>query len=162
MVSREELRVRCFGNKSNDRIAHAFSDDTHNTCCELGPKSRAAADAGGNPIGSVSKRVGASFRKNHYNWSTCTGSAVCSEYNRRHGDANILFAVNPGHNMMFMPEAADPPLSPSCERWMQNYFGGNIHQTPGITNSNKDECSYETRERILRRIRNIRPTSKHR
>jgi hypothetical protein len=36
---------------------HCFADTTHHTCCMLGSKARAYADASGNPIGSLSEKV---------------------------------------------------------------------------------------------------------
>ena len=72
---------------------HCFADTTHHTCCMLGSKARAYADASGNPIGSLSEKVNnkvpamgkRNTKKGLVPWCTCTGSKVCSYYTNKFG-----------------------------------------------------------------------------
>ena len=86
--SREKLLEKC-GLPNNEKTSHCFADSTHHTCCMLGPKARAYADSSGNPIGITSEnafenRYGRKAKKNEKtSWCTCTGSKVCSYYQKK-------------------------------------------------------------------------------
>lgn len=157
------LRDLCYGRTvaEDDRVKHGFEDSTHNACCLLGYKSRAGADATGNPIGKLSESVSASepfvAKSAMKPWTTCMGSAVCSAYGEQYGDAYMKFAVNPDKTKLFLPPHGTQ-LSPSCEHYLQeSIFGGGRHNTPGVS-PNKDGtggCSASERESILANVVDI-------
>jgi hypothetical protein len=77
--------------------SHCFSDSTHHTCCNLGPKAREYADNSGNPIGTASVNALGRIPKNDelVPWCTCTGSKVCSYYKNKFNDGtDIKFIGN--------------------------------------------------------------------
>jgi len=95
MGKREKLLRMC--NLPNVyETSHCFNDNTHHTCCILGPKARKYADSSGNPIGRASEKA---FKQNYNrkvknnektNWCTCTGSKVCTYYANRFNDGTRI------------------------------------------------------------------------
>ncbi len=89
--NRETLLDKC-GLPNNNSTSHCFNDETHHTCCLLGPEARKYADSSGNPIGITSEnafysRYGRKVGENEKtSWCTCTGSKVCSYYSRKFND----------------------------------------------------------------------------
>jgi len=154
------LRDLCYGVTvaQDPRVQHGFEDSTHNACCLLGPKSRAGADATGNPIGKLSESVAAAepFIANTAMkpWTTCMGSAVCSFYGKKYGDAYIKFAASPDKRLWFLPPHGTQ-LSPSCEHYLQeNVFRGDQHRTEGVHSEENgaSNCSETDRKIILENV----------
>ena len=151
------LRQRCFGKDKADHpeVSHAFADATHNCCCALGPKARKYADMSGNPIGTASEKLGAKGPgEDTFKWSTCMGSAVCSNYAQRFKDGTrIVFASDPKHRLIYEPDQKEPPISQVCESWLQNVpFSSVSHGTPGIETA-QGACSAKDSKAISSRIR---------
>ena len=152
------LRTLCFGKAiANDKsIAHAFEDDTHNACCLMGPKSSSFNEKN-NPIGEAAaklrKRNGLASNPTAMNpWSTCMGSAVCSNYNAENGDTIMKFAVDPEHTKIFWPPHGTV-LTPACEKWLQEHeFKGRLHGTPGVRDESDSECPTSMRKLIRQNI----------
>ncbi len=100
-MGKRELLLRKCNLPNTKNTSHCFNDNTHHTCCMLGPKARLYADQSGNPIGitseeAFSKRYGRKPSKNERtSWCTCTGSKVCSYYRDRFNDGtDIKFIGN--------------------------------------------------------------------
>lgn len=157
------LRDLCYGRTvaQDSRVKHGFEDSTHNACCLLGPKTRAGADATGNPIGKLSESVTASepflAASAMKPWTTCMGSAVCSSYGQKYGDAYMKFAASPDKKTLFLPPHGTQ-LSPACEHYLQEeVFGGGKHRTPGINEVEDGDsgCSERERNNILANIMKI-------
>ena len=151
----EVLRALCYGrgNAQNPAVQHGFTDDTHNACCLLGSRSRAGADATGNPIGKLAEEVAGATRAPGAMtpWTTCMGSAVCSSYGQKYGDAYLKFAVSPDKTLMYLP-GHGTVLTPECEHFLQEeVFKGQRHGTPGVEMSNKT-CSPEEQNAIRRDV----------
>lgn len=95
-MGKRELLLRKCNLPKTKNTSHCFNDNTHHTCCMLGPKARAYADKSGNPIGitsenAFSKRYGKKPSKNEKtSWCTCTGSKVCSYYRDRFNDGTTI------------------------------------------------------------------------
>lgn len=76
--------------------SHCFNDDTHRTCCLLGPRARRYADASGNPIGRASEQAFYETfgfwpdEKMLTPWCTCIGSDVCTFYANKFGDGTHI------------------------------------------------------------------------
>lgn len=156
------FRELCYGRTgaTDPRVQHGFEDATHNACCLLGPKTRKGADATGNPIGKLSADIDAldpdvvpSAMKP---WTTCMGSAVCSEYGQKYGDAYLKFAVSPDKSQWYLPPHGTR-LSPACEHFLQEeVFGGSRHSTPGIAPlAAGAKCSEEDRARIRANVSKV-------
>ena len=154
------LRDLCYGRTvaKDRRVQHGFEDATHNACCLLGAQTRSGADATGNAIGKVSESVAtaepflaASAMKP---WTTCMGSAVCSNYGKKYGDAYMKFAVSPDKKLWFLPPHGTQ-LSPACEHYLQqDVFGGAGHRTPGVEveEGGAGVCSASDMENILANV----------
>lgn len=93
--NRNELLEKC--NLPNiSSTSHCFNDDTHHTCCMLGPKARKYANNSGNPIGITSEN--AFYNRYKVNptqeemtsWCTCTGSKVCTYYASKFNDGTHI------------------------------------------------------------------------
>ena len=110
---------------------HCFADETHQTCCLLGPKARAYADRSGNPIGRASEDEFARARKGKRpgptdltSWCTCAGSAVCTHYAERFRDGTrVKFVRNraTGHVRALGDGDDEATLA-----------GARRHRTPGV------------------------------
>jgi len=149
------LRDLCFGTKvaQNPRVQHGFTDATHNACCLLGPATRAGADQTGNEIGdlaaSVREKVPFLASQAMTPWSTCMGSAVCSAYGQKYGDAYLKFAVSPDKELWYTP-AHGTRLPPACEHFLQEkVFQGPKHRTPGIKTEESSPCSVRDQLAVL-------------
>jgi len=99
-ANRDELLERC-GLPNTNSTSHCFNDNTHHTCCMLGPKAREYADNSGNPIGITSEnafelRYGRKpTQDDKTSWCTCLGSKVCSYYQNKFNDGtHIKFIGN--------------------------------------------------------------------
>ncbi len=119
----ENLTYKC-GLPSNNKTSHCFSDETHHTCCMLGPEARKYADNSGNPIGITSEnafyyRYGRKVGEKELTpWCTCTGSKVCSYYSNKFKDGtHIKFISN---------------LDTKNEDEAIKKMGLKTHTTPGI------------------------------
>jgi len=152
------FRELCFGAHvahTNPDVQHAFTDETHNMCCLLGPNSRAYADKSGNPIGKLSEEVAqtapaAPKDTSLASWSTCLGSNVCSYYGQKFGDSYPKFAVSPDKKKMWVPTRGTI-ITPECAKFLQeDVFKGVLHETPGIKSSHsKHGCSVKDQAKIL-------------
>ena len=92
-LDRKQLLEKC-GLPNIPSTSHCFNDNTHHTCCQLGPKAREYADNSGNPIGTASiNALGRQPKDGELvPWCTCTGSKVCSFYKNKFNDGtNIKF-----------------------------------------------------------------------
>ena len=77
---------------------HCFADATHHTCCSLSKEARLYADKTGNSIGKLSEKV-YKIQNNkepgeYTTWCTCTGSKVCSYYNKLTNDKTFINFIN--------------------------------------------------------------------
>ena len=115
------LRKACFGpSYDHPSVRHSFGvDSTHNGCCALGARSRAYADASGNPIGAAAEAIDRDGDASTATWSTCMGSQACSYYGERFGDARLRFATSEDLTRVapYVPptvacEATDSPAVP--------------------------------------------------
>ena len=56
-MGKRELLLRKCNLPNTKNTSHCFNDNTHHTCCMLGPKARLYADQSGNPIGITSEEA---------------------------------------------------------------------------------------------------------
>lgn len=95
-IGKREKLLRMCNLPNIYETSHCFNDNTHHTCCILGPMARKYADSSGNPIGIASenafkKRFNNVVKKSgKTNWCTCTGSKVCSYYANRFNDGTRI------------------------------------------------------------------------
>lgn len=95
-LGKREKLLRMCNLPDTYETSHCFNDNTHHTCCILGPDARKYADNSGNPIGIASENA---FKKRFKkdinkrgktNWCTCTGSKVCSYYSKIFDDGTRI------------------------------------------------------------------------
>ena len=83
------------------------------------------------------------------------GSAVCSNYGKKYGDAYMKFAVGADKSKIYLP-AHGTRISPACEHYLQeDIFGGARHQTPGVDVSSNAECTDHEKNLVLRDVMNM-------
>lgn len=129
--TRKKLLQKC-GLPNTINTSHCFSDSTHHTCCLLGPKARAYADATGNPIGKASvkaykSKTNKKIGKKALPWCTCTGSEVCSYYAKIFNDGTHLKFINdPSSNKIASNSSG------LNEKKYKLRYGIQSHRTPGI------------------------------
>ena len=125
---KQEILLNKCGLPIYDKTKHCFNDETHHTCCMLGPEARKYADNSGNPIGITSEnafyyRYGKKPEKNELiPWCTCTGSKVCSYYANKFND---------GTHIKFIGELDTKNEEEGIEKMRINK-----HETPGINWNN--------------------------
>jgi len=114
------------GLPSIQSTSHCFHDDTHRTCCLLGPKAREYSNQSGNPIGKASEDA---FYKRYQikpnkdiliPWCTCIGSSVCSKYQKMFNDGTHIKYIYTDKNQVNMDERDEKKYS--IRR----------HKTPGV------------------------------
>ena len=59
---------------------------------------------------------------------TCTGSTVCSQYNRAHGDSKIKFINNPKSQSGEVME----DVGTNCEKYVKELYDIRTHLTPSV------------------------------
>ena len=124
---------------------HCFNDNTHHTCCLLGPEARKYANESGNPIGIASekafiKKFGYKPDENQLtSWCTCFGSLVCSTYADMFNDGTRVKFINKPDSDI--PHGIYNVNSKSCEEYVRNKLNIDKHGTPGIkTGYEKNDC----------------------
>ncbi len=148
----KKLKLKCGLPDNYQATSHCFADNTHHTCCLLGPEARKYADSSGNPIGSASDKANNEFLKQNPDskqsdlkpWCTCHGSKVCSYYSKKFNDGtHIKFINNPNNDTEIVSN-----VSPNCEGYYRDKFDIQQHDTPGIQ-QNQDNCDqYGTIETV--------------
>ena len=127
-MERDNLMKLC-GLPLTNETSHCFNDETHQTCCILGPKAREYADNSGNPIGKISQKLNPN--KTLTPWCTCAGSQVCSYYSDKFKDGTHVKFMNDRkdkYNYIYNFEE-----NPSYkEKDIANKIGINKHNTPGV------------------------------
>lgn len=124
MIDRKDLLKEC-NLPDTIQTSHCFNDQTHLTCCQLGPEARKYSDSTGNPIGKLSEKLSMN-KDNLSSWCTCAGSNVCSFLAKKFNDGtHIKFMYNPvtGEKIYNPDEKAE---------FRKTKF--NTHSTPGIFN----------------------------
>jgi hypothetical protein len=138
--SRKLLLDKC-GLPDIPETQHCFADDTHHTCCEIGPKSSKYADSSGNPIGKLADDVFKKLPSNHPKkkyyqqngrrpWCTCFGSKVCGNYAKMFPkDTKIKFINAPYDNRL-----GDKIMvhNSQIEEEIRKKFNVINHRTPGV------------------------------
>jgi hypothetical protein len=128
-VTPDDALAHC-GLPSARYTSHCFRDETHVSCCLLGPKARAYADASGNPIGALSERAAHDFNPSDpagplTPWCTCAGSRVCSYYARLFGDGTrVKFLYDRANRKLVPPEPSESAVADA--------LGVGKHNTPGV------------------------------
>lgn len=110
-----------------NETSHCFNDDTHQTCCVLGPEARLYADNSGNPIGKISQALNPGKRLTP--WCTCAGSQVCSYYSNKFKDGTHVKFVNDRKNRNIYNFDKNSLYN---EKDIVNKIGIKRHNTPGI------------------------------
>ena len=126
MSRRDELMHRC-GLPLTFQTSHCFNDNTHQTCCMLGPKAREYSNMSGNPIGKISEKLNPG--KKLTPWCTCAGSRVCSYYADKFGDGTYVKFINDDKNKVIYDFEKNKNLN---ELDVVNNIRINKHKTPGI------------------------------
>ena len=132
---RKKLMKLC-GLPETLETSHCFNDDTHQTCCMLGDKSRSYADGSKNPIGEASMRAYKEFtgkkpsKEDLTPWCTCIGSNVCSYYAKQNKDGTNIKFINVKSSIDEIIENVDK----DCEEDISNELKYRKHSTPGIYN----------------------------
>jgi len=107
--------------------SHCFNDNTHQTCCILGPQARKYANTSGNPIGSVAEKMNPG--KHYTPWCTCAGSQVCSYYSKKFNDGTHIKFINDAKNQTLYDFEKNPKYN---EKDISHRIGIRKHKTPGI------------------------------
>jgi hypothetical protein len=123
---RKELLNLC-GLPITHYTSHCFVDNTHQTCCILGPEARKYANSSGNPIGYVAEK--ANPGKIMTPWCTCAGSQVCSYYSNRFNDGTHIKFMNDQINKNIVDFEKDKNLN---EKKIAIQTGVISHKTPGV------------------------------
>lgn len=125
-MKRDDIMKIC-GLPITNETSHCFNDDTHQTCCVLGPEARLYADNSGNPIGKISKTLNPNKRLTP--WCTCAGSQVCSYYSNKFKDGTHVKFVNDRKNRNIYNFDKNSFYN---EKDIVNKIGIKSHNTPGI------------------------------
>ena len=125
-MKRNHLMQLC-GLPSRDETSHCFNDNTHQTCCILGPKAREYANNSGNPIGIVAEKMNPG--KQFTPWCTCAGSQVCSYYSKKFNDGTHIKFMNDEKNKVVYDFEKNPDYN---EKDISKRIGITPHNTPGI------------------------------
>ena len=137
----QRLQEMC-GLPDSPETSHCFADSTHHTCCMLGPKTQKGIKGTGNDLTPSAKKA---YMKKHgltesqletklanedisLPWCTCTGSSVCSQYDRDFGDTKISFINNP---KSYSGEVAKD-IGTNCEKYVKDLYDIRTHGTPSI------------------------------
>jgi hypothetical protein len=133
-----DINYKCGLGKLNN-TSHCFKDNTHQTCCMLGYKTRRYADKSGNPIGKESEKAFENYfgftpnKKTLIPWCTCIGSQVCTYYSNKFNDGtHIKFINNKGENIIYNIN--------TCEKKIAEDLNYLKHKTPGIKNIKNSNC----------------------
>lgn len=138
--SRKKLLDKC-GLPDISETQHCFTDDTHHTCCEIGPESSKYADSSGNPIGKLADDVFQKLPANHPKkqyylkngrrpWCTCFGSKVCGIYSKKYpNDTQIRFINAPYDNRLADKITTN---NGSIEEEIRKKFNVMSHKTQGV------------------------------
>ena len=138
--SRKKLLDKC-GLPDISETQHCFTDDTHHTCCEIGPETSKYADSSGNPIGKLAEDVFQKLPNNHPKkqyylkngrrpWCTCFGSKVCGIYSKKYpSDTQIRFI-----NAPYDDRLADKisTHNDNVEEEIRKNFNVMSRRTPGV------------------------------
>ena len=125
-MNRQKFLLNECGLPSTDYTSHCFNDNTHQTCCILGPEARKYANSSGNPIGFVAEK--ANPNKIMTPWCTCAGSQVCSYYANRFKDGTHIKFINDRNNNKIY----DFTKNNYNEKKMVEKLGIIKHKTPGM------------------------------
>ena len=126
MERRNELMQLC-GLPISDETSHCFNDNTHQTCCVLGPDARKYANNSGNPIGTVAEKVNPG--KQLTPWCTCAGSQVCSYYSKKFNDGTHIKFMNDAKNEVVYDFEKNRTYN---EKNISERIGITPHNTPGV------------------------------
>lgn len=129
MSSRRNQLMNLCGLPDVTYTSHCFNDNTHQTCCILGPEARKYANSSGNPIGVVAEK--ANPGKNLTPWCTCAGSKVCSYYSKKFNDGTHIKFINDEKNQYIYDFEKNPNYD---EHSIVKNIGIISHKTPGIGN----------------------------
>jgi hypothetical protein len=125
-MNRQKFLLNECGLPLTDYTSHCFNDNTHQTCCILGPEARKYANSSGNPIGIVAEK--ANPGKKLTPWCTCAGSQVCSYYANKFKDGtHIKFMNDQNNNKIY-----DFIKNNYVEKNIAEKIGIINHKTPGI------------------------------
>lgn len=137
----QKLQNMC-GLPDTPETSHCFVDDTHHTCCMLGPNTQRGVSGTTNDIAKAARKA---YMKKHnlteaqlvskirdeklsLPWCTCTGSTVCSQYDRAHGDSKIKFINNPKSPIGEVME----DVGTNCEKYVKELYDIRTHLTPSV------------------------------
>jgi len=140
-TKQQKLQNMC-GLPDSAETSHCFVDDTHHTCCMLGPNTQRGVSGTTNDIAKASRKA---YMKKHnlteaqldakinnekisLPWCTCTGSSVCSQYDRSHGDSKIKFINNPKSQIGEVME----DVGTNCEKYVKELYDIRTHDTPSV------------------------------
>ena len=124
---RSELMKLC-GLPEISETSHCFNDNTHQTCCILGPDARKYSEISGNPIGDISQKLNPN--KQLTPWCTCAGSQVCSFYSNKFNDGTHIKFLNDNNKKLIYDFENDKSLK---EKEVAHKAGIFKHSTPGIS-----------------------------
>ena len=138
--SRKLLLDKC-GLPDVPETQHCFADDTHHTCCEIGPKSSKYADSSGNPIGKLADDVFQKLPANHPKkqyylkngrrpWCTCFGSKVCGIYSKKYPNDTQIRFINAPYDDRLANEITTH--NDDVEEEIRKKFNVISHSTPGV------------------------------
>lgn len=123
---RSELMKLC-GLPELSETSHCFNDNTHQTCCILGPEARKYSELSGNPIGNLAEKMNPG--KELTPWCTCAGSQVCSYYQQKFNDGTHIKFVNDDSNKVVYDFESNKNLR---EKDIILKAGIRKHFTPGV------------------------------
>jgi len=126
MSNRSNLMKIC-GLPDLPETSHCFNDNTHQTCCILGPEARKYSEISGNPIGNIAEKMNPG--KNLTPWCTCSGSQVCSYYQQKFKDGTRIKFINDVNNKILHDFENNKSLR---EKDIIMKAGIKEHRTPGV------------------------------
>ena len=140
-TKQQKLQDMC-GLPDSPETSHCFVDDTHHSCCMLGPNTQRGVSGTTNDVAKTARE--AYMKKHNLNqaqleakiknekislpWCTCTGSTVCSQYDRAYGDSKIKFINNPKSQSGEVME----DVGTNCEKHVKELYDIRTHLTPSV------------------------------
>ena len=125
-MNRNTIMEIC-GLPNKSETSHCFNDNTHQTCCVLGPKAREYANNSGNAIGILAEKMNPGIKLTP--WCTCAGSQVCSYYAKKFNDGTHIKFMNDQKNKKIYDFEKNLNYN---EKDLSYKLGIISHKTPGI------------------------------
>ena len=163
-TKQQKLKNMC-GLPDAPETNHCFNDDTHHTCCMLGPNTQREVSGTTNDIAKAARKA---YMKKHkltvaqldakirdekisLPWCTCTGSSVCSQYDRSYGDSKIKFINNPKSQIGEVME----DVGTHCEKYVKELYDIRTHGTPSVKPDYSKPDVQKCKQTLLKKQRTV-------